>query len=109
MFSCDCSYYAVHSICSHTVACAEVNDKLSEFLKWHADNKLKTNRYKQSTYNLNLRCVGQKGNKPRRNRNVQRKNMPSSSASSSPPEATCLQLDFHNTLAKIITRSEAKD
>ena len=50
MFICDCKYYAVHSICSQTVAYAEINDKLKQFLKWHAERKQKTNEYKQATY-----------------------------------------------------------
>lgn len=71
MFNCNCKYYSVHSICSHTVACAEINDHLSSFLKWHSINKKKTNKYKQSTRNLNLRCIGQKGNVQRRTRTKQ--------------------------------------
>ena len=89
MFSCDCKYYAVHSICSHTVACAEINDKFGSFLKWHKDKKLKTNRYKQTTYNVNMRSVGQKGNIPRRNRKKQ-KNLPTTTSSLS--EATIYSL-----------------
>lgn len=66
-------------------------------MKWHAEGKQKTNIYKQATYNLNLRCVGQKGNVPRRNRNVKRNDLPSNSASSIFSFATCPQLGAHNT------------
>ena len=68
MFNCNCKYYSVHSIRSHTAACAKINDHLSSFLKWHSINKKKANKYKQATHNLNLRCIGQKGNVQRRRR-----------------------------------------
>ena len=70
-FSCDCKYYSIHSICSHTVACAEINDALNAFLKWHSQNNKRTNKHKQATQNLNLMCVGQKGHLPRRRRSSQ--------------------------------------
>ena len=72
--NCDCKHYSIHSVCSHSVACAEINDALKIFLKWHSDNKKTTNKYKQSTAALNLNCIGQKGNRPRRQRGPSKAN-----------------------------------
>jgi hypothetical protein len=95
-FVCDCKYYSVHCICSHIVACAEINDKLKAFLKWHSDNGKRTNKYKQSTYNLNLRGVGQKGNVPRRRRVAhQSKDKTDPFSSSDAIPESCAQLENH--------------
>ena len=40
-FKCDaqCPMYATYKMCSHTIAVAEVTDKLAEFVKWMAKQK----------------------------------------------------------------------
>lgn len=95
-FVCNCKYYTVHSICSHVVASAELNEQLQSFLNWHSKNGKTTNKHKQATMNLNLRCVGQKGSRPRRRKNA------NTNTSAGPKETTgaivpCNSLDKHST------------
>jgi hypothetical protein len=98
ILSCVCKYYDVHTICSHVVACAEINDRLKQFLTWHYESGKCTNKHKQSTQNINLRCVGQKGNQPRRRRNTS-KETDSSRLNTNNRTVTpeqCKQLDLHD-------------
>jgi len=94
-YFCDCKHYSIHSICSHSVACAELNDSLKSFLKWHANTGKATNKYKQSTSEINLRCIGQKGSRHRRKRvSTAAKNLASHNATG----IACSTIDCHERM-----------
>ena len=63
-FSCDCANYQSLSLCSHVVAVAEINHKLTAFLEW-------CKKYKRSQPNVSKllmkdvsKGIGRKGGKP---------------------------------------------
>jgi hypothetical protein len=69
-FGCPCAVGKVHALCEHTVATAEINDQLEEFLGWHRRTNKSTNSHSQATSQYNLGAMGQKGGQLRRKRKL---------------------------------------
>jgi len=109
-FKCDgkCAMYAAYKVCSHTVAAAEVNQKLTQFVQWLVKQNMTPNLTNLSMVGI-PKGAGKKGGEPKNTRKrkrgvtipVQKKvsidrlsgSTPSSTASdsvASPGAATCL-------------------
>ncbi|KAL9965864.1 hypothetical protein ACROYT_G029718 [Oculina patagonica] len=86
--SCSCLMYrSTPNICSHSVAVAERDNNLENFLSWVAKSG-EPNLYRLSTSNVNVRAAGQKGGKPKRARK------------STPPVTSTLTVPLQETLAR---------
>lgn len=66
-FTCDCPNYHSLSICSHTVAVAEVNGKLEQFVEWYCKSKKSPSLSRLALKDIPKGC-GRKGSKPPRKR-----------------------------------------
>ena len=72
-FKCDakCPMYATYKICSHTVAAAEVNGKLAQFVQWLIKQKCSPNLTNLSMVGI-PKGAGQKGGVPKNTRKRKR-------------------------------------
>jgi len=68
-FKCDgkCAMYAAYKVCSHTVAAAEVNQKLAQFVQWLVKQNMTPNLTKLSMVGI-PKGAGTKGGEPKNTR-----------------------------------------
>ncbi len=67
--TCNCDGYGIHKICGHTVAVAELNKVLNEYLNWHRENGMATSMTYLSKLGASNKTLGRKPNNPRRKKN----------------------------------------